>query len=306
MKKKYYDHWFLLVYSLYTLLKPKISDEEFDSVSDALKTFHDQVQEYYGEQFMSFNVHTLKHVMKFIKYFGPLWAWSAFGFEHYNSVIKKLFHGTQCIPDQIAKSYYRLKEIKNKSEIFDRENCSESGKKLFIKMMNHCNVKNCIKYNDDLKFFSVKKYELLNLEKHLLSIHFENDNDLEDLEICERFMHKKIIWHTLSYERLQKRINSCVLTKNNKIYLVDKIMKLRFENSISENVVVFGIQIDILENECLCQVGSKSTSSFSFIGKKSSNVRIIDVTNFKSKCVYIELEDNKVYVVPVVNNVETD
>lgn len=164
LKKKYYDHWFLFVFAMYMLLKPGSSKKERKDAGEALIKFHDGIEKLYGKKYMTFNVHSLKHTLKFIDYFGALWAWSAFPFEGYNAVIKKLFHGTQCVAEQISKSYFRLRQIRSKSKIFSREGCSEKGKNLFVKLMNSCKVKNCIRYDDDLRLFSIQRYQLTNLE----------------------------------------------------------------------------------------------------------------------------------------------
>lgn len=253
---------------------------------------------------MSFNVHTLKHVMTFVKNFGSLWAWSAFPFESYNSVIKKLFHGTQCIPDQMCKSYLRLRLIKNKSEVFNRDGCSEIGKNLFIKMMNSCKVKNCIKYNDDLKFYSLKDYIFTDLEENLVNIYLEDD--VAKVEQCERFIYKKTLWHTLNFNRLQRRINSCVITTDRRIFLINRMFKVKCNDSDIEKKVLLGFKINILEEEYLCKVENLSSSSFMFIGKKTDDIDVIDVSLIEKKCVYMEMENNKVCIVPVVNNLETD
>lgn len=49
LPKKYYEHWFLLVYCTYTLLKPKLSVDEYKTVEKTLKTFHDNIEKLYGE-----------------------------------------------------------------------------------------------------------------------------------------------------------------------------------------------------------------------------------------------------------------
>lgn len=112
MDNKYYKHWFLFVFSLSIFLKASITDVEFRLAKKALIQFVKEIEKLYGKRFMKYNVHVLLHIPMFVKNYGAIWAWSAFPFEHYNGVIKQLFHGTQCIPEQICKLYHRLQYVK--------------------------------------------------------------------------------------------------------------------------------------------------------------------------------------------------
>ena len=98
----YIKHWFLFVFSLSILLK--ISDIDYQQAKKALYLFVKDVEVLYGSEFMKYNVHLLLHLPDFVKRYGALWAWSAFPPERYDGVLKKLFHGTQCVPQQLAKT----------------------------------------------------------------------------------------------------------------------------------------------------------------------------------------------------------
>ena len=141
---RYYKHWFLYVYSMYIFLKDNITPEEYDSASKALQLFVDDIETLYGSDFMKFNVHLLKHNKDFVRQFGALWAWSTFIFESYNGIFKNLFHGTHFIGEEISKIYYRLRYVRNRSDIFNKKTSSERAKRAYSILMNQCKVKNCI------------------------------------------------------------------------------------------------------------------------------------------------------------------
>ena len=123
----------------------------------ALRKFVLDTEKLYSKEFMRFNVHCLLHLARFVKLFGALWAWSAFPFEHFNGVIKKLFFGTQQISAQILKQYKRYQYIKSNSHIFSKESCNKEAKKTFIRLMRQVKVKNCIEYDNCLKIFGKEK-----------------------------------------------------------------------------------------------------------------------------------------------------
>lgn len=298
---KYYKHWILFVQSMYIFLKEERSDEETNFAEESLIKFHDGIEVLYGKEYMTFNVHTLKHASKYIKYFGSLWAWSTFCFESDNSVIKNLFHGTQCISDQIFKGYFRLKLIKKERGVFESEACSEEGQSLFIKLMNECRIKNCLNYDDDLRLFCCTRYQPSDLERTLLEIYFK-DQAVDTIK-CERFIYKKILFHARNYRRLQRRNNSCFISEENRIFTIDKIVGLRLANLGNQKIVVIAKEIEVLE-ERLCRF--IENPDFVFVGKQKSDMIILDISTIKQKCVLLPYKEDRVVVIPIVNCIETD
>jgi hypothetical protein len=51
------------------------------------------VPELYGQEHLSFNVHLLIHLVRFVEQWGPLWALFAFVFEDANERSLRSFHG---------------------------------------------------------------------------------------------------------------------------------------------------------------------------------------------------------------------
>lgn len=297
----HYKHWLLFSESLYILLKPTRSDEEFLFAERSLIKFHDGIEKLYGDKYMTFNVHTLVHACKFVKYYGCLWSWSAFPFEHYNSVIKCLYHGTQCIIDQICKSYFRLKYIKSQSSVFQREDCDAEARSLFIKLMNECRVKNCISYNDDLRLFYCKNYTLTELEEQELEIQYQDT--IERIKRCDRFIYNNILFHSKSYKKLQKRNNSCFISNDGQIYMIDKLIKFQTGQCEDEKVAILAKQIEVL-NESLGR--GIPTPRYIFIGRQSPNLTILNETVINQKCICMPFSEGKVVVIPLVNRMETD
>ena len=52
------------------------------------------------------NLHQLKHLPFHVKNWGPVWAYSCFGFESVNGAVKKLFHGTRDMSEQVSLCMY--------------------------------------------------------------------------------------------------------------------------------------------------------------------------------------------------------
>ena len=58
--------------------------------------------ELYGAESCTLNMHSLIHLASFVEMWGPLWAYSCFGFENMNGHLKKMFHGTRQILYQLV------------------------------------------------------------------------------------------------------------------------------------------------------------------------------------------------------------
>lgn len=48
------------------------------------------------------NIHMLSHLTGCVRNWGPLWAYSCFQFESANNNLKKLFHGTKNMSEQVS------------------------------------------------------------------------------------------------------------------------------------------------------------------------------------------------------------
>ena len=55
-----------------------------------------------GSASCGLNVHNIRHLVECVENWGPLWAWSCFGFEGMNGEMMKFVHGTKNICLQVA------------------------------------------------------------------------------------------------------------------------------------------------------------------------------------------------------------
>lgn len=91
----FYKHWSLLVYVINVFDSEKIESEAFEKAKRAINKFVKNTEVLYGMELMKFNVHLLLHIPNSVKDFGALWAWSAFPYESYNSVLRNMLHSSQ-------------------------------------------------------------------------------------------------------------------------------------------------------------------------------------------------------------------
>ena len=132
----YLNHFFLFVYGIYTLLGDSISDDAISLSEFCLTKSVIQLEELYGLSSCKFNVHCLTHLAHSVKDCGPLWATSTFTFEAHNHVLVNMFHGTQCVPQQITDTFLlKSKVLSMARTCIDRDDSSVSVQNVLVRLM---------------------------------------------------------------------------------------------------------------------------------------------------------------------------
>ena len=99
---EYFQHFVLLVEAVYLLLQDSISQDDLKKASVLLKHFCINMAAIYGKRYETSNIHMLVHLVEKVRDLGPLWCNSCFYFEDFNGELRRLFHGTQKIEQQIT------------------------------------------------------------------------------------------------------------------------------------------------------------------------------------------------------------
>lgn len=87
---KYYKHFMLLSEASYILNGTSISQKELELATNRLEDFVKDFAGLYREHDLSFNLHCLLHAVDCVRRWGPLWAYSAYGFEDCNGYLLTL------------------------------------------------------------------------------------------------------------------------------------------------------------------------------------------------------------------------
>ena len=121
----YLSHFAKLSEAIYFLLGDSITTSELDRTQTLLDDLYKEFGVLYGQGSCGLNVHNVGyHLLSYVKWWGPLWAWSCF--LYLNSVLVHTVHGTgdatkhivkmkgmqgsladaiQCMPDGKHKAY---------------------------------------------------------------------------------------------------------------------------------------------------------------------------------------------------------
>ena len=118
LPKDYARHWNLLVYSIFQLTITPITLASITSAELALHKFVQMVQQLYGCEYVTYNVHLLTHLPASVERWGPLWSHSAFFFEDANGKLLKYFHGSRGVTDQIFRSFIGASHLLRLANIY--------------------------------------------------------------------------------------------------------------------------------------------------------------------------------------------
>ena len=126
LPKKYYEHFLILSYATRILLQSEIHLQEIDLAESLFELFVNNVENLYGLEKCSFNVHQLLHMAESVRRWGPLWVWSMFTFEDANGYFKNLNHGPNKVDVEIVNTLKMLNAyyvLRNKmcTEIYNNE-----------------------------------------------------------------------------------------------------------------------------------------------------------------------------------------
>lgn len=102
LPEPYYQHFMLLVKSIFTLLKSSIKEAEVVEAELLLKLFVNQILSLYGDRALTHNSHQLIHLAYCVRMYGPLFCFSAFPYEDLNGMISKTTHGTLNVDAEIV------------------------------------------------------------------------------------------------------------------------------------------------------------------------------------------------------------
>lgn len=118
------ESYLLFVRSIHTLLQQHISNTDLEQCNYDLHKFVGECQINYGEEEITFNLHSLLHLPISVQQSGPLWSTSTFPYESGIFKIKQQVRGPNCIDQQVATKYVELNAFKNKFyNLTDNEEC---------------------------------------------------------------------------------------------------------------------------------------------------------------------------------------
>lgn len=209
----------LLVRSINVLLSQYISKENLKQCEIDLKRFVAETEILYGKSAMTFNIHSLLHVVQSVRMSGPLWATSAFPYENGIFHLKQNVQGSNGLLFQIAtktlqRSTFQNIKINNKPEPYELycKHLFQPQKLLIQHNRTECGA---VLIGEIDGFKDIKKF----IKKTISS-----ENDDGTVRIFNRCVYKNIILHSTLYERPQKSNNTVIQLESSAIVQISNFI----------------------------------------------------------------------------------
>lgn len=114
LPQDHFDQFMALSVAIKLLCSDQITETQLLKADSLITFFSGQVVALLGELAQSYNIHTLRHLVRQVRESGPLWATSAFGFESANHFLKLPLTGTINQGDIIVRRFLARKYVSTK------------------------------------------------------------------------------------------------------------------------------------------------------------------------------------------------
>lgn len=205
----YFQHYILLVEAIYLLLQDSITPSQIKKANSLLKHFCLKLGVLYGPRYRTFNAHCLLHLTDRVCDLGPLWTHSCFCYEDFNGELRRLFHGTQSVEEQLVLAVSIQQKLPELTPLLAD---GTLAKDLYDKLDNH----NIQAKNDKMEtitdglFFlgSYKAGDVLSVQENIIIESLIGK--LARVKVFHKILMKKEIVHCEDYKRMKKRNNHTV------------------------------------------------------------------------------------------------
>ncbi len=226
LQPAYFKHFMLLSEAAFILNGTSISQQDLFAATRRLNDFVKNFEGLYRESALSFNLHILLHACQCVSRWGPLWAYSAYGFEDCNGVLLNLFNGTQSINTQITKNFLHLQKLKAYTYKFFDENTNVNLLNIQTKLLGgYVPVKRAIRA-DDCVFVGSPILRDLTREEQYLAKHSYLNTTYSHGSCYQKLITNNDVFNTHSYQRSERRKNCFVLISEGRLCRLSAIIVL--------------------------------------------------------------------------------
>lgn len=220
LKKKYYQHYLLIVYAVHNLLKISIHDREIDHSKFLIDLFLKDFKDLYDRNKLTYNAHVASHVCEYVRMYGPGWSWCTNSFEDFGGFVKSIVHGKNKIDIEIVNTLKICNSFQILSHLLNSENRVESRNQLE-------------------KFSKLSKSALSAPEVNKIAEYCTSNNlDPESIPIFSRVKLGKEVYTSAHYKNQKKRDNSHVCWYTNEKNLKYGTIQLFFKSDNTQFSIV--------------------------------------------------------------------
>ena len=323
LPSEYSHHLSLLVSAVHILLSEKIMIADLDIAYKMLSTFYQTAGDLYSFSIYTANMHSLEHLVSVVHLWGPIWAYSMFGFQNLYGYFGSTYHGTKKIVYQMAFQIQMSQSLPDKLHELSKTESAEVQA-----YVNKTLSKNCTRMHK----IDNNCYAMGRLSLHPFTTE-ENEIVLSsgfpiggDVYTFQKLMFHSTIYHCKQYIRKGQVRNNTICS-----YTLPGTQSIGFGEIIGFYVtglaesteLAFSIintfsvvngsspltNVRPCRNKQICDVASRNNIStiFHFIDDNNKQLVAIPLQNIVKKCIYINIPlkgQKESYVIALPNNYE--
>lgn len=228
LPQRYLRHFALVSEAIFILLQNSLTLDQINRAEHLLRTSVSRASNLYGQRCMSFNLHQLLHIPQAARNFGPLWAHSAFTFEHGNGQIVKLVKAAKGAPQQILERVIMSQELQI---ALSSTSFPSKVKELCLDLLGHPRTQSAQYVGGACMFGSPKAVSSLSCEEYdtLRSL----VNHVPCVHEHFRFLYLGTIFHSERYRHSRK--NSSVFESTSGMFFTIKRILVASDNASPAN-----------------------------------------------------------------------
>ena len=299
LPSEYVHHWSLLVFAMHVLTGSEVEVQLLPVVDTAITTFYALIPSLYGPQACTANMHSLTHLTDFVRKWGPLWAYSLFGFENMNGHIRKMFHGTRQIVDQLV--FF----VKVEQSLYFQIKNQHTLAVDFLASYNR-------DYNSSLSFEGKSKRVTVPEAIHDALVSFNGGPLSQQRIVVSRLRNNCIVFQSEFFLKQNRVIDSSVCSFQKKDRKIGLARILLFDAALKVAVVhpyhisseaVWDLRMPrTLNLQAACQ--QISLNKYFSVVTSLSNLFVIPITDIISPQVFIRLQSAKKVLISIPNDYE--
>ncbi|CAD6230410.1 GSCOCG00012179001-RA-CDS [Cotesia congregata] len=276
LDEKCFQSYLLLVSSIYTLMTDNISEEDLLLCEINILQFVRDCQLIYGVNSMTFNLHSLLHVVESVRQSGPLWSSSAFPFESMIFLIKRYITGVSGVSNQIVNSILKEKNIR----------CNIDYNTESVKCRNYCKdlfkprkLKNCTRSDDHALLIGTEKSP----DDQLILLMQQYFDNTHSTKVYDRCIYNKMVLRSTAYTRPTKTNDTVVQLDTKKFIRIDGFF------SLNNTCYLYGNQI------LTVQTAFQSNVQLSHILQVTSirqEILIASIQSIRTKVIFFSTGEN--------------
>lgn len=288
---KYLQHFAHLSEGIHLLLRDCITESDLVRAEALLDVFYRDFCKLYGEGGCGLNVHNVgAHLVFYVRLWGPLFAWSCFGFEDWNAVLLQAVHGTGDVTKQVLCHIHAQLQLKslflrmpeNDTREYISKLIKQSRQWKITQTAQDCSISGAVVNLSDLPGNELELVKTVTGEQ-----------DTSQLSKALRVQYGQEKLYAKDYKRMRKRVCYVALTKKGDIVSIRYFIYSKKLNS------VFALaQVVNLDNDCF--IFSKAGRHILRVNE-TKDITVIPICEIQEKLFFLKMSDTLKFVIRMPN-----